>query len=415
MSRFMLQPGPTQIDPRVLQATMRPVIHHSDPEFTVEFDRSCDMLRTILGIPADGEVVVLPVSGRGGLEAAATSLTDGKRPVLVVDTGVFSGMFLDVMASQAIPAATVCALPGTHLSIDAIEAEIVRHRPFMVSVAQTETSTGLRFTPEEITDLAARCHAHGALLMVDAVASLGAAPLDMAAQGIDLVVSGSQKALGGMTGLAILGLGPRAIAALHARPAGIARSYFLDLARWWRTWLPRERGGEQALGARRMNWSMNTHGVFALQRACELALEEGLPERQARHERVARAFQAGAERLGFQFLDEAHRRSETVSVLTPPEGISAAEVLGVLSDDHGIAAAGGLGAAWAGKVIRFGHMAETARERVAETALAGLADALRRHNIDHPTDALAVFWDTVDAHPSSARSLAANSRTAPAA
>lgn len=415
MSRFMLQPGPTQIDPRVLQATMRPVIHHSDPEFTVEFDRTCDMLRTILGMPANGEVVLLPVSGRGGLESVATSLTDGKRPVLVVDTGVFSGMFLDVMASQAIPTATVCALPGKRSSLDAIEAAIVQHQPFMVSVAQTETSTGLCFTPEDLTELAERCHSHGALLMIDAVASLGAAPLDMAAQDVDVVVSGSQKALGGMTGLAIIGLGPRAIETLHARPSGIARSYFLDLARWWNTWLPRERGGAQALGARRMNWSMNTHGVFALQRACELALEEGLAERQARHERVARAFQAAAARLGFGFLDAEGRRSETVTVLTPPEGISAAEVLAVLSNDHGIAAAGGLGASWAGKVIRFGHMAETARERVAETALSALIDALRRHGVDHPSDALGVFWDTIDAHPSSARSAAARVLTTPAA
>lgn len=400
MSRFMLQPGPTQIDPRVLQATMRPVIHHSDPEFTAEFDRTCELLRPIFGVQPGGEVVVVPVSGRGGLEAAATTLTDGVRPVLVLQTGVFSGMFQDVMASLNIPSVTVSALPGERLGLAEIEAAIVQHRPLMLSVTQVETSTGLETAGQRITELAELAHRYDCLMMVDAVASLGAVPLSMTEQDLDVVVAGSQKTLGGMTGLSMIAFSERAIRVMRARPEGIARSYFLDLARWWRTWLPTERGGEQALGARRMNWSMNTHGVFALQRACELAHEEGLVARIDRHDRVARAFQAAAEHLGFGFLDEAERRSRTVSVLTPPQGITAAEILAVLSHDHGIAAAGGLGAAWAGRVVRFGHMAETARERVAATAVAALADALRRHGVDHPEDALAVFWDAVDAHPS---------------
>ncbi|MEB4615016.1 pyridoxal-phosphate-dependent aminotransferase family protein, partial [Leucobacter sp. M11] len=395
MSRFMLQPGPTQIDPRVLQATMRPVIHHSDPEFTAELDRTCDLLRPIFGVPERGEVVIVPVSGRGGLEAAATTLTDGERPVLVLHTGVFSGMFLDVMASLNIPTVSLSALPGERLSLDEIEAALVRHRPMMLSVAQVETSTGVEVSGERISELAELAHRHDCLMMVDAVAALGAVPLDMKAQDLDVVVAGSQKTLGGMTGLAMLGFSERAIDVMRRRPEGIARSYFLDLARWWRTWLPAERGGEQALGARRMNWSMNTHGVFALQRACELAHEEGLPARIDRHERVSRAFQAAAEHLGFGFLDEPEHRSRTVTVLTPPPGITAAEILRVLSEEHQLAAAGGLGAAWAGRVIRFGHMAETARERVAETALSGLVDALRRHGVPHPADAHAVFWDAI--------------------
>lgn len=393
MSRFMMQPGPTQVDPRVIQATMRPAIHHSDPEFIAEYDRTGELLRPIFGLDAAGEVVMIPASGRGGLEAAATTITDGDRPILVLHTGVFSGMFIEILKSLDIPHAVLDTLPGHTVTHDEIERALLQHRPSVLAVVQAETSTGLAASLDGMGELA---HRHDALLMVDCVASLGGVALNMSERGVDIAVAGSQKALGALTGITMLAFSRRAIDTIRARPDGVARSYYFDLARWWKTWLPRERGGDQALGARRMPWSMNTHGIFALQRACELALfDETLERRYARHHRVARGFQAAVEHLGFRFLDVPERRADTVSVFTPPAGVAAGELIAVLGRTHNIAAAGGLGA-WSGQVIRVGHMAETARELVAETTVLALGDAMHRLGALVPGGADRVFWDVCE-------------------
>jgi alanine-glyoxylate transaminase/serine-glyoxylate transaminase/serine-pyruvate transaminase len=235
-------------------------------------------------------------------------------------------------------------------------------RPKLVALVHAETSTGAW---QPLPDAARVAHEHGALFLADCVTSLGGAPVEIDAWGVDAAYSGTQKCLSCPPGLSPVTFGPRALEAMRARKTKV-RSWYLDATLLQQYW------GEERVYHHTAPISMN----YALREALRIVLEEGLDARFARHRRNHEALVAGLAALGLGIASEEGHRLPMLNAVTVPDGVDEARVRGRLLRDHGIEIGGGLGP-MKGKVWRIGLMGESSRRTHVLAVLAALEDALR--------------------------------------
>ena len=369
---LLLQPGPTLIDPRVVEAVGRPPVHHLSGSFSDVLDVTCDRLATIFD--TRGEVVLLPATGRGGVEAAIASVYEPDRAVLVVSNGSFGEMIARIARALGARVITLEAPPGEPVHQADVEACLRRERVGIVALVHCETATGIL---NDLDGLGELVHRHGALLVVDAVSSVAGSPLPVDELGIDLAVGASQKAVGSLGGTSFVAVSGRAREAMLAR-SDQPRTSYLDLDRWWDQWLPIDRGGRLASGFRRQPWSTPTHPVFALEEACRIIVdEEGLDRRLARHAAAGAAVRAVLRSFGFRLFGGEETPSPTVTAFEGTDRVPAPDLIGLLRDEHGILVAGGLDAQ-RGQLVRIGHMAESARPGPLLTVLSAIAWIVHR-------------------------------------
>ena len=344
--QFLNTPGPSPIPDRVLNAMHRQPYDLADPEL-VALTQSCfDDLKRLF--KTDGEIFIYASNGHGGWEAALANLFDEGERVLIPETGHFSNSWADHARALGIDV-QIDSGDGRHAIDPARVAEALRadheRRIKAVLVVQTDTAAGisndLRAIRAAIDDAG-----HPALLVVDAVASLGAVTLDMDGWGVDVTIAASQKALMGPPGLAIVAVNAKARELAHS----VSRRN-----RYW-DWTYRN----AAEGYRRFCGTSPEHGLFALRAGLDLMFEEGLDEVVERHARLAAAVQAAVQAwseggaLGFNALVPAQRATSVTTVLTPPE--VASEQLRAYARTHcHVSIAGGLGPL-SGKAFRIGHL-----------------------------------------------------------
>ena len=205
----------------------------------------------------------------------------------------------------------------------------------------------------------------GALLLVDAVTSLGGKPVDLDRHGVDAVYSGTQKCLSCPPGLAPISFSERAGSVLESRKTPV-QSWYLDLTMIGRYW-----GAERAY-----HHTAPINMVYALHQALRLALLEGLDNRYARHALHGSALVAGLEAMGLQLPVSADARMPQLTVVAAPAGVDEASIRRRLLSTHGIEIGGGLGV-FKGKVWRIGLMGAAATRRNVTLCLSGLTQALR--------------------------------------
>ena len=225
-----------------------------------------------------------------------------------------------------------------------------------------ETSTGAW---QPIEEIAALVRTHDALLLTDCVTSLGGAPVEIDAWGIDAAYSGTQKCLSCPPGLSPVTFGSRALEAVTRRRHKV-QSWYLDVTLLQQYW------GEDRVYHHTAPISMN----YALREALRLVAEEGLEARFARHRRNHEALAAGLAALGLALAAEEGHRLPMLNAVTVPAGVDEARVRSRLLADDGIEIGGGLGP-MKGKVWRIGLMGESSRRAHVLTVLAALEDALR--------------------------------------
>jgi alanine-glyoxylate transaminase/serine-glyoxylate transaminase/serine-pyruvate transaminase len=361
-ARVLLGPGPSPVHPRVTRALGAPALGHLDPALLAMLGESRALLRRVFRT-ANPRTLAVSGTGMAGMEAVLGSLLEPGDRLLVCTAGFF-GNRLAELAERVGAAVSRVEKPWGHVfSLDEIEAALRDARPRALAIVHAETSTGALQPLEGAGELA---HRHGALLLADCVTSLGGAPVEIDAWGVDAAWSGTQKCLGGPAGMAPVTLGPLAVErqAARGRPA---HSWYLDLELLDRYW-----GGDHAY-----HHTISAPLVYALRESLRVVLEEGLEARWARHRANAERLWRGLEALGLELHVPAAHRIPSLTTVRVPEGVDEAAVRVKLREEHGIEIGAGLGPL-KGRVWRIGLMGYGSQLANVELLLAALGAVLGR-------------------------------------
>ena len=353
--RVLMGPGPCNPYPDAVEALARPMLGHLDPEFVGILDETCDRLRSVF---RTSNPMTLPISGTGsaGMEAAFVNLVVPGDVVVIGVNGVFGARMCDVASRCGAEVVRVDVPWGQPVDPERLLA--AHPSPAAIAVVHAETSTGVRNPVQEIAGLA---RAHDALVLVDAVTSLGGMPLEVAAWDVDACYSGSQKCLGAPSGLAPIVFTPRALA--RRVPC---RSFYLDLGLLQDYWV-----------GHKYHHTIAATLVFALREALAIVEEEGLEARWARHERHHRVLTAGLEAMGLPLYPPPGERLHTLHTVRVPEGVDEAAVRRDLREAFNIEVGAGMGPL-AGKVWRVGLMGAGSVPSSILILLGALEHLLRR-------------------------------------
>ena len=361
--KLLLGPGPSSVHPRVLQAMTLPVVGHLDPEFFQVMDEVGDMLREVYHTE---NFMTLPLSstGTGAMEAACANVLERGDTIVVCRYGFFGDRLADIAARCGAEVHIVDAPWGKPVDVDTLAAELDKHPNVKaVGMVHAETSTGVLTPLRDFVDLA---HRKGALIIVDAVTSLGSHDLRMDDWDIDVCYSASQKCLGAPPGLAPISFGPRAMDVINSRASEVQSFYFnvKDLETYWSQ-------------TRAYHHTSPISMTYALREALRMLMEEGLEPRIKRHARVASALRAGLEAMGIALLADPEYRLNPLTTAVVPEGVDDAAVRRTLLNDYNIEIGGGLGGL-RGKAWRIGLMGDGARETNVFSLLSALEMTLSR-------------------------------------
>lgn len=362
--RILLGPGPSMADPRVLRAMATPLVGQFDPEFTAVMNEVMELSRFLFQT-ANARSFPVSGTGRAGLEAALVSLVEPGDRVVVGECGRFGLLFCEIAERCGAEVVPVRAEWGRIVEPDAIERALRGGRTKLVAMVHGETSTGVLQPLPEIARLA---RAHGALLVVDAVVTLGGCEVATDAWGLDVVVAGTQKCLSCPSGLAPLSYNERAQAALEKRRRKVQSNY-LDLTQLATYWSP----------ARFNHHTAPTAMVYGLREALRAVRVEGLKARFDRHRLHGDALRAGVAALGLSLFGTeppAHRLPMITPVVVP-DGVDELRVRQRMLHDFGIE----IGAAFGplqGRIWRIGTMGYSARRQNVLLCLAALEAVLRR-------------------------------------
>ncbi|HEX7255958.1 MAG TPA: alanine--glyoxylate aminotransferase family protein [Gaiellaceae bacterium] len=360
--RYLFTPGPTPVPPPVLEAMSRPIIHHRSSDFREIFQRCLDRLAEVYRTGSD--VLIYTSSGTGGMESAVSNLTRPGDRVVVVSAGHFGERWAAMGGNFGCDVDTVEYEWGESPSADDLAARLGElGGAKVVFLTHSETSTGV---VADVQALAAAGKEAGALVVVDAVSSLGAVPLETDAWGLDAVISGSQKALMTPPGLATVSVSRDALAAVERNPVG---RYYFD----WEQTRERQAAFDPA-------FTPAVSIVVGLDVALGLLLEEGLEQAFERHTRLGRACRAGVKAMGLELFSPDDDRSAVVTAINAPDGIDSGELVQTLRDRHGIVLAPGQGPL-KGRVFRIGHIGYYDIFDIT-TALAGVELVLAEQGAD---------------------------------
>jgi alanine-glyoxylate transaminase/serine-glyoxylate transaminase/serine-pyruvate transaminase len=357
--RILLGPGPSLIAPRVMRALAAPVLSHLDPEFVPMLDDVRAMLRRVFR--ADDEALTLATSGTGtsAMEAAvANVVSEGSRGVVVV-TGYFGDRLAQMFARYGARVSRVDVEWGRACDPEQLREHLRREGADIVGMVHAETSTGVL---NPVRELAAIAREQGALTIVDTVTSLGGQHVDVAGWGVDVAYSCSQKGIGAPSGMSPLVVAGPARARLVP-----CRSFYLDLALLEDYWV-----------RRKYHHTLSTSLVYALREALLMVEEEGLENREARHERHHLALAAGLEALGLSLLPPPGERLWTLNAVRTPDGVDEAAVRRTLLTTFNLEVGAGLGPL-AGKIWRVGLMGASSTPQTLLQFLGVLEAALVAH------------------------------------
>jgi alanine-glyoxylate transaminase / serine-glyoxylate transaminase / serine-pyruvate transaminase len=346
------------VHPRVLRALSTPLLGHMDPAFLAIMDEIQALLRVVFQTE-NRFTVAISGTGSAGMEASIVNVVEPGDAVIVGVNGVFGTRLATIVERCGGKAIRVEAPWGQIVEPEAIEQALRRSGPVKaVAIVHAETSTGAWQPLEPIGRL---CRDHDTLFIVDAVTSLGGAPVEIDRWGIDVCYSATQKCLSCPPGLSPVTLSDRALAAIKARRSP-CQSWYLDMALIADYW---------AEGARAYHHTAPISMLYALREALRLVEEEGLPARFARHQLNSEALIAGLAELGLTPLPSAGQRLPMLTCVAVPAPIPEAEIRTSLLSTYGIEIGGGLGPL-KGKVWRIGLMGESSTEAHVLTLLNAL-------------------------------------------
>lgn len=334
--RYLMAPGPTPVPPEVLAAGALPVLHHRGPDFRAVMLRTLERLQAVCRTGND--VLLFTASGSAAFESAVVNLLSPGERVLAVMAGEFGERWAALASAYGADIHELRYGWGETPRAEDVRARLDETGAELAFVVHSETSTGVVV---DIQAIGAASREAGAQVVVDAVSSLGAVPLETDAWGLDVVVAGSQKALMTPPGLSLVTVSEAAWE--RSRRATMPRFYF----DWERM--------RAALATGSTPFTPAVTIVAALDVALGMLLDEGLEAAFARHAALGRACREGAKAMGLELFSPDEDRSAIVTAILTPDGVDARELVLALRDRFGITVAGGHGELGP-RMFRIGHI-----------------------------------------------------------
>jgi len=365
--RTLMGPGPSDVNPRILEAMSRPTIGHLDPVFVGMMDEMKTLLK--YAFQTDNELT-MPVSapGSAGMETCFANLVEPGDKVIVCQNGVFGGRMKENVERCGGTAVMVEDEWGKAVDPQKLEDALQANPDAkIVAFVHAETSTGAQSDAKTLVEIA---HKHDCLTIVDAVTSLGGTPVLVDDWKIDAIYSGTQKCLSCTPGLSPVSFSERALEKVRNRSSKV-QSWFLDLNLVMGYW-----GGE---GKRAYHHTAPINALYGLHESLIILQEEGLEHAWDRHAKHHQALCAGLEAMGLSFIVDAKDRLPQLNAVTIPEGVDEATVRATLLSDYSLEIGAGLGV-MAGKVWRIGLMGHACNARNVYLCLSALDDVLCRQN-----------------------------------
>jgi alanine-glyoxylate transaminase/serine-glyoxylate transaminase/serine-pyruvate transaminase len=355
--RLLCGPGPTNVDPAVLDAMRKPMLGHLDPDLHDILLDVVAMLRRVYRMP-DGLVLPLHCTGTAGMEAGIVNLVEPGDTVIVAECGFFGRRISEIARRHGAEVVAVEADWGECVSNDALLEALDRHPGArMVAVVHAEPSTGVE---HPLAELGAALRDRDVLLMADCVTSLAGVPLDVGAWRVDFAYSCTQKCLAAPPGMSPVAVSERALDRLATRRTPVPFSF--DLLLLERYWIDRPVT---------YHHTAPILGIYALHEALRSVLVEGLEARWQRHAEAAAHLQAAVESRGLELLADADHRLAPLTAVRVPEGMDGKAVQTRMLREHDIEIGGGLGpdapAMW-----RIGLMGRNASVETADRVLDAL-------------------------------------------
>ncbi len=338
-SQFLMIPGPTPVPSIVLDAISQHPLGHRSQEFSAIFASVSKELQALA--QTKGDAFILTGSGTLAMEAAISNTISPGDKVLSLVTGVFGERWANIAQAYGAQVEKLECQPGKAVDVDQLADRLSADKEKSIkaiTITHNETSTGVLNDLRQIAYLTKK---HGALSIVDAVTSFGAINIPMDEWHVDVMITGSQKALMLPPGLAIIFFGARAWA---AQATCKSPRFYTDLSRY-----------KKSLAANTVPFTPNVSFVCGLQKSLQLIQDEGIAIVQARHLKLRTMLRSGLRALGLRLLVDDDFASPTITAILPPENISVADIRKGLKEDFNIVVADGQ-ESLQGKIFRIGHM-----------------------------------------------------------
>lgn len=343
-TRFLMGPGPSDINPRVLRAMSAPVIGHLDPQFIQTMDEVMEMTRQVFQTK-NQFTSVISATGSAGMETCFVNLLEPGDTAMVCVNGVFGNRMCDIVERCGAKLIRIDAPWGEPIDPSQVRDALKHCSPKLVAIVHAETSTGVLQPLKEISKMV---HENGALFVVDTVTSLAGTQVKVDEWSIDAVYSGTQKCLSAPPGLSPISFNERSLKVMDSRKSKV-QSWYLDVSMIRNYWT----------GAKRIYHHTGPISmIYAVHEALRIVLEEGLEARFKRHELNHEMLRNGLEAMGFEFVVAPEYRLPMLNAIKIPEGVDDLTVRKRLLEEYNIEIGAGLGE-FAGKVWRIGIMGES--------------------------------------------------------
>jgi aspartate aminotransferase-like enzyme len=361
---YLLSPGPTPVPERVAAILGQPIPHHRTPGFEKIFAEMREGLKLLFGTKQ--EVIVLAASGTGGMDAAVSNLFSRGEKVITVNGGKFGERWTKIAKAYGLNPIEITLAPGQALAPATLEKVCTENRDAKGVLFQaSETSTGTQMPVRAIVETAKK---HGMLSVCDAITALGVIPLPMDEWGIDVLITGSQKAMMIPPGLAFIALSENAWK--KTETADLPRFYF-DL-----------RKERKAHEKNQSAWTPAISLILGLNEAIRMMREEGIEAGYRRHQLLARATRNAVAALGLEVLAKDSPSAAVTAVLVPKAISDGKKIPKLMRDQYGVTIAGGQDEL-EGKIFRLSHFGYCSTFDVT-TAISCLELVLSE--LGHPVD-----------------------------
>lgn len=338
-TKYLALPGPTNVDPEVMQYLSKPIFNHRNITFKSLLEKVTKSTQKML--KTQNEVYFLTASGTGAMECAIVNSFAKKDKVLALINGSFGQRFADIAKQYEIEVIEFHGEWGKGFNLPEVEKKIIEIGPELkgITVIHCETSTGVLNDIEGISKLR---KFKDTLLLVDGISSIGATRVEVDEWEIDVILTGSQKVLALPPGIALISFSPRAI---NAYEKSNLPKYYWDIGKYRKFYLEK----------RETPFTPAIPLFVGLAKQLEKLESKGFDNEIKKHDKIAQMVRYAIRKMGLEVLTEDNVSANTVTPIVAPEGVSLKELRGILLEKYGVDVAGGQGKL-EGKIFRIGHL-----------------------------------------------------------